>query len=324
MSAALIGGGLAALALGYAVTRDKPKKKRKSADGVIPPAVAIYEYGDVVICVWKQPKPDRKGTEFAWCVLQQIDVLDVKASRDPSGKKWAPPVPMFRFSGAAKSVGEAKKQAQAAADQIAGGLTPPLLKIYEYAGYVIAIHLSNRDPARPVEWIVFVGGTIDSVLSSQIDGRWVPPDGIDVLASGRAKDEGTAEVDANRQASQLEGAPVQQALPHAPSVSVDVLRFYGDPDPSKLPRLPAIDEAVASADLGTVAVGPLWWDRFGNMVGFMLHNGITDSTEIRNAVMRNALPGVWNKNGVGIDELRTEVRAAIADAKQAPPEHPNG
>ena len=88
--------------------------------------------------------------------------------------------------------------------------------------------------------------------------------------------------------------------------------------------LPAIDEAVASADLGTVAVGPLWWDRFGNMVGFMLHNGITDSTEIRNAVMRNALPGVWNKNGVGIDELRTEVRAAIADAKQAPPEHPNG
>lgn len=329
MSALVTGGILAAVVGGTLwATRTKPKPKKKRTDGVIPPAVAIYEYVDTVIIVWKQPKADpSKGLEFAWAVLQQIDVLDVKASRDPSGKKWAPPVQIFRYSGAAKSLADAKAQAQAAADQIAGGLTPPLLKVYDYAGHVIAIYLSNRDPAKPVEWLVFVGGTIDSVASSQIDGKWVPPDGVDVLTSGRATTEAIADADARRNAGQLEGSggpgPIAQPTVHAPSVSLDVLRFYGDADPSKLSRLPAVDEAVASADLGTVAVGPLWWDRFGNMVGFMLHNGITDSIEIRDAVMRNALPGAWNKNGVGIDELRNEVRAAIADAKQNPPQHPN-
>ena len=329
---------LAAAAAGVIYAAKPAKKKKKSsssssADGLAPPATDIYEYGDIVIAVWKQPKaPPAKGDEFAWALFQGIDVLDVKASRN-AAKRWKPPVEILRFSGAESTRAAAKAAAQAEADKLAGGLTPPLLMAYDYRGYVIAIWRSGKDPAKPVEWALFPGGTIDSVVSSSVPSStggvvWIPPDGLDVASNGRALDQTAAKIDAEKATLTLEGKqgveipPLPPAVSLPPSVPITLVKFFGAADPSVLARLPGVDEAVASADCSVIAIGPLFWERAGNIVGYLLHGGTTSTTTLTDAVLRATLPGCATARGIGIDAIRKAIIDAVRKAKQAPPLHP--
>lgn len=326
-----------AAGVAYYVT-PKPKKSTSSAskkNGIAPPATDIYEYGDVVIAVWKQPKAaPSKGDEFAWALFQDIDVLEVKASRNAS-KRWKPPVEILRYTGAEATRAAAKEAAQAEADKLAGGLTPPLLMAYDHRGYVIAIWRSNKDPAKPVEWALFPGGTIDSVVSSRVPSStgtggvvWIPPDGLDVSSNGRALDQTAAQIAAEKAALALEGKqggaipPLPPAVSVPPSVPITLVKFFGNADPSMLARLPGVDEAVASADCSVVAVGPLFWERAGNIVGYLLHGGTTSTVTVTEAVLRASLPGCATARGLGIDALRKAVTDAVRQAKQGAPQHP--
>ncbi len=321
--------GLGTAAVVKVASGGKKKKRTGAAAGLPKPLVAAYEYGDVTIAVWTQSKgPTAKGKEYAWGIYFDTEPEEVSGSKDVNGR-WVSPVavPLLRHTGVAKTIDQAKRDAQHTLDEV-NALPPPLVVTYDFGGFVIAIWESEADPSRRYQWALFPGGTIDSVRSSNVGGRWIPPDGLMVAASGRGVDQATAEHDAEAATKQLVGEPASSGepgqdsapAPHespSPPVSETLVAMFPEGSAhERLHRMPGLDEAVASADCGVVGIGPLFWDRAGNVVHYMLEQQMTSTSGLVTAVLRTFLPDCYRLRAPGIDALRDAVVDAVRKMKQ--------
>lgn len=98
--------------------------------------------------------------------------------------------------------------------------------------------------------------------------------------------------------------PPVHPVPVPPPAPEELVKRYGIGDTD---RLPGLDELVASADCSTIVVGPLWWERAGQVAGFLLTGGITDALRLRDAVLEQLAPACAYSKGTGAERLRLAV-----------------
>ncbi len=319
---AVAAGGLVAAKV---VGGSKKKKRSGASSGLPKPLTDVYKYGDLSIAIWR---PSAKKNEYAWALFLDTEPEEVSGSKDKNGR-WQSPIAiaLLRYTGIAKSRELAKHDAQAQADDLFK-LPPPLLVTYEYGGFTVAIWDDPSNATSPVRWALFPGGTIDSVRSSEVAGRWIPPDGLMVTASGRTADQPSAEKAAEDATKQMVGepassggpdsapAPAGNETPSPPVSETLVVMLPHGADHSLLRRMPGLDEAVASPDCSVVGYGPLFWDRAGNVVEYLLEQGVTSTNGLVNGVLKTFLPDCYRLRASGIDALRDRVVDAVRAAKQ--------